>query len=195
VHSNGEAALKSILFSILLLCCAAPQSTFAQDIVVRDENGRSCVDIVPGGDGQELYVVGLYNDLDGFPGVEFRIEGLPPEWIVSVVPGPEATFVLGDPFVGGTNIAFPVCYPGSNNEVLLFTVLVAPTSMDLVTLDLGPHSTPSNPSFNCPLLNFCPPVDGVVCLQSGTRAVINGGELCPVGVEQSGWAGVKQLYR
>jgi hypothetical protein len=187
--------MRSIGVLFFIACIAAPWSVNARDIVVRDADGHRCVDIAIGGSGEELYVMGSYEGLSGLPGAEFRIDGLPPEWIVSVDVGPEVTFTLGDPFLGGTNVALANCYPGSNNEVLLFSVLVNPTTVESAVLELAAHTTPSSPLFSCPLLYLCPPADGAYCLPAGPRAVINGGETCPVSVEQATWAGVKELYR
>ena len=110
-----------------------------------------------------LYIVARLEGetASGIAGAEFRVDGLPAGWMAYVTPAPEANVTLGDPFqitgVGHrANIAFPYCVLGTNECVLLYTVIVVATSevppTDLM-VEIG--DPPSNPAMPGPVLVDC----------------------------------------
>ena len=190
--------MSCLSLAVAFLLLFSSRAFAVEDILVRNALGESCVEIEVGGSGEDLFVYGYYDDAldDGVRGAQFRIAGLPQDWIVAVTPNPQANLVLGDPFQGGVDIAFPSCAMGANNEVLLYTVTVLPTTGDVATLEVEEHTFPLSPNFPCPLFFWCIDLFGGRCVQEGVRAVINGGVApCVVAVEQASWAEVKALYR
>jgi hypothetical protein len=97
----------------------------------------------------------------GASGAEFRIDGLPADWFVYVTPNPTASVVLGHPFresggVRRANIAFPWCAAVTDGRVLLYTVVVVPTTaVEPHILHVEPGDPPTNPAFQTPVLLRC----------------------------------------
>ena len=115
-------------------------------------------------------------------------------------PNPAATVVLGYAMGDGVNIAFPSCQPGIGGKVILFMITVTPTTTvsDLM-LTVEKRSTPSNPSFQCPLFTLCDaPAYTKLCVCGG-QGVINGTiENCGCGepspTDDTSWGHIKSLY-
>ena len=132
----------------------------------------------------------------GIIGAEFRLDSFPSGWFVTAVPNPAANFVLGDPIVEGTNLAFDACQgsvlPAA--PVLLFTLnYFATSTLDQHVMSIVAHSMPSNPQFNCPLVVLCdPPTYTKLCVVGGRAAFNDPGF---VSVAPSSWSAVKSLYQ
>ncbi len=136
----------------------------------------------------------LYQDgaATGMTGAEFRVSGVPTAWFHTITANPTASAVLGNLFTG-TNIAWAGCQTGP--FVTLYSVSTFPTATPTAEMDwqILAHTTPSNPSFNCPVLVMCDaPVYTMVCV-SGGEAFLNG-RPCTVGVNPSTWTQVKTLF-
>jgi len=136
----------------------------------------------------------------GIIGAEFRLDGVPASWLVNATPNPAANLVLGSPLTGGCNMAFPSCQTGSGGKVLLYTISGFATSLESnLVLTVNRHTTPSDPTFACPVLVLCdPPLYSKVCACGG-EAVINGApSSCGCGAvpaNEATWGSVKALYR
>ncbi len=130
---------------------------------------------------------------EGMTGAEFSVHNWPSAWFANITANPAANTVLGNLWIG-TNIAFPSCQPGTAGMVLLYSVSgFATTAVPETYLTVAAHYTPSNPSFNCPLLVLCDaPVYTKVCVNAGV-GILNG-RPCSVGVAPSSWSKVKGLY-
>ena len=111
-----------------------------------------------------LYIVATLEgqSADGMTAAEFRVTGMPDDWLVFTTPNPAANVVLGDPFrrqgdIHRAILAFPGCQ-AQDGRVLLYTAVVIATSkvtpqMLLVTA----ADPPTNPAFAVPLLTRCDP--------------------------------------
>jgi hypothetical protein len=99
----------------------------------------------------------------GMAGAEFRIDGLPEDWLVFVTPNPAAVITLGDPFrVQGTthraNIVFPACTGQSDGRVLLYTaVVIAQSVIEPRDLSVEVGSPPTSPMYTTPVIQICDP--------------------------------------
>ncbi|MFQ5599497.1 MAG: CARDB domain-containing protein [Candidatus Krumholzibacteriia bacterium] len=99
----------------------------------------------------------------GMTGAEFRIDGLPAGWATLVTPNPGAALTLGDPFrpTGSfwrANIVFPACEQSGSGLVLLYTVMIVPTSAvenHVLTVEAG--QPPTSPLLDAPLMTLCDP--------------------------------------
>jgi hypothetical protein len=97
----------------------------------------------------------------GMTGAEFRIDGMPEDWLVFVTPNPAANVTLGNPFrVLGTthraNIVFPSCAPGTDGRVLLYTVVViAQSAIEPRDLSVEVGDPPTSPTYTTPVLQRC----------------------------------------
>lgn len=98
---------------------------------------------------------------NGISGAEFRIDGLPADWSVFLMPNPTATIALGDPFhsVNDTqraNLAWGSCTQAPEGRLLLYTAIVVANSVlesgDLIVLGGDP---PSNETWTTPTLILC----------------------------------------
>ena len=114
----------------------------------------------------------------GITVAEFRVVGLPAGWNVSLTPAAGASAV-GDPFGAGVEVSFGQPQPG--DCVWLYTGTMTPAAPGAETiLRVTPHSTPRDPSRNCPMLR--PGNCGTpFCAQGGTMYV-NKTTLCSVGI-------------
>jgi hypothetical protein len=131
----------------------------------------------------------------GITGAEFRVSGMPPEWLTTTVPNSASNIVLGDPFNGvGVNQAFPTCQTAP--IIILFTVNVMPTSsVSDLYLRVEPRNPPLNPNFACPLVTNCEfPGFAIVCTTGGQGIVNPTGALCTVTTTPASWSSVKALY-
>jgi hypothetical protein len=129
------------------------------------------------GVARTLYVVATLDGqtADGVTGAEFRITGLPADWLVFATPNPAANIVLGNPFreqggVHRANLAFQSCQSNAERRVLLYTALVvAQSTVPPGELRVEGGLPPGNASFPTQLLTRCDapqftkvPVDGGV---------------------------------
>lgn len=190
-----------IAVAVAIALVAGPVS--AQSIgVFSDPAGNSCEFSAAVGQSFTLYILATLGGgaSGGMTGAEFRVAGIPAGWTTSEVANPAAGIVFGDPMGAGTNITFPTCQTGTGGKVLLFTVTVNPsTVVSDVILKVEMHTTPSNASFQCPLVTLCdPPAFTKLCVCGG-QGVINGTiQNCGCGdpspTEATTWGHLKSLY-
>jgi hypothetical protein len=142
----------------------------------------------------------------GITGVEFRIDNsnntsYPTSFSVDA----GAAVILGNPFLGGCNIAYSACQTGTAGRVHLGDIVIteaAPAQDVLMTV--RQHYTPNNDAYACPLAVLCDdPVYTAVCLSVPNsdmwRAVLNptgliAGDCVPVAVEPATWTQVKSIF-
>lgn len=186
---------------VTALCLAFTGTAFASSIGIFFTNDGSDCDS-PQAVGPFTYYIGavLMGDAaaGGMTGAEFRVDGSPgmgEGWFMSANSEAPLTSV-GNPILGGGNIAFATCQGDDEHQGfrLLYTVTgFASTVINNRTLKVERHTTPSNPSFPCPLLVLCDsPVFTKLCVPGG-EGFVNGG-VCTVGVEQKSWSSVKGLF-
>jgi hypothetical protein len=130
-------------------------------------------------------------------GVAWDPEGLVCER--SVAAGTDGTFYILAHLTGllalGTTGAEFRLEIGNASVVVLFTVhFFAPSLVTERALSIRPHSTPANPSFDCPYMYPCEECYCIFCTGAGTAA-INYPGYCTVSVEPRSWTGVRALYR
>jgi hypothetical protein len=142
----------------------------------------------------------------GIRAAEFAVAGVPPSWfILSALPNPSASSVVGDPFAGGVAMLFPTCqdWSGPNCWVPLYSVTFFPTEpVPPMTLDVVGHGSSVQCPGSSPALAACDPGSTPVCVPGG-RGYINSFECrvqagqsdgCIIAVEQRSWSAVKRLY-
>jgi hypothetical protein len=188
-----------ILFWILLL---AAQPAHAQWIgIFSDIEGNGNQITAPQYTPTTFYIHAVYaNALDppGLQGAEFAVEHdiTSSEAVITSEPSPLASLSLGDPMSGGCNLGFPVCQ--SEAVVLLYSVSITVLDAGTMTnryLVVTSHSSPSNPNFECPLLNKCDaPLYTATCVATGFACINDQGGFCTFAVETSTWSEVKSLY-
>jgi len=183
---------------VTALCLAFTGSAFASSIGIFFAADGSDCDATQPGVGPFTYYLGAVMLGDaaagGITGAEFRVDNAPGTadgWFMSANSEAPMTSV-GNPILGGGNIAFPTCQPGPYR--LLYTVTgFASVVLPARTLSVNRHTVPSNPNFPCPLLVLCDaPVFTTICVNAG-QAFLNGG-VCTVGVEETSWSSVKNLF-
>lgn len=154
----------------------------------------SCKLGVGAGEQATFYVNARPEPFDPITGAEFRIVGLPREWVVqSLTPNPEIYIRVGNPLRDGTNISFAKSQPG--NCVNLFTIQVLATGFRSdVVLRIGPHATPTSRNHQCPVIVFDCNCFPVVCAGGG-QLLVNSSRDCSVGVQPTTWERVRRLYR
>jgi len=114
--------------------------------VVPDKPGTIQVFAVLGG----IYAVGI-------TGVEFAISGLPEGWVAVVTKAQSANILLGNPFEGRVNVAFPTCQLGMNNKVpLLSATIIATSDIQDKWLWVVASDPPTNPNFLWPIVTRTP---------------------------------------
>ena len=173
-------------------------SASAQSIgLFADAGGASCnVSVISG--PATLYILAVGADAlvpSGMAGAEFRVVNNAPAGTFFInTANPAANVALGDPMAAGCNIAFPGCQAGA--VVNLYTVTMfppAPVAANSIW-SVDQHTVPTNPNFQCALLNKCDaPFFTAYCVAGG-EAIINGSGNCNVAVEEASWSGVKSLY-
>jgi len=190
--------VRAIASLVMALCLAVGSASASSISVYFAADGSDCDTSVPAAFSTvNVWILAdLYGDAatGGITGAEFRVDGWPNTWFGAPTRNPAANIDVGNPFTGGTNIAFPSCQPaGTNGIVLLFTVngfaTSAPSNLVLKTTQ---HTVPSNPNFQCPLVTICDDVFTKVCVAGG-EAFINGPP-CNVAVTPASWSTVKSLY-
>jgi hypothetical protein len=192
-----------VIATLVTAMCLAASMASAQSIgVYFNQTAQACSGNIPNGTPFTLYILGLLGgpSAGGFQSAEFRVDGMPAGWFATPTQNPAANIVLGNPFTGGTNIAFPVCQFGSGGIVLLFTVNgFATSAVGETYLTVKEHSTtPSNPDPGfgtgpCPVQVLCNDPNFTIIEAAGGTAIINGGP-CNVAVTPSSWSKVKGLY-
>jgi len=187
---NYRERVSSPLFFLLTVLCAAGAHGQAGNLWITDASGNTCIATSPG-TPTTVFVRATFSVQD-IAGMEFRIAGLPSDWIVSVTPGPLVFFHLGDVFSNGANLATETCGLG---EALLYEVRIVPMNSDPATLSVLAHMFPGNPQAPCPRLVLgCGPIDGWVCVEAGARAILSGEGDCEISVTNQSWTTVKKLY-
>jgi len=141
----------------------------------------------------------------GITGAEFRQDGSPSGWFLGAIASQAAISSMGNPIAGGCSVIFPPCQGSQSGLVLLYTIHgFAATQVPSTTLRINPHTTPSHPSFMCPVLFLCDTPTTRICVAGG-EAFINGPVChvdfdaqapagCPVGAEPATWSRVKSLF-
>ena len=126
-------------------------------------------------------------------GAEFRVVGLPADWLHVSTPSEFAGLAVGDPLDLGCNIGFQT--PQFGNCIPFYRVSILATSeVQDVELSVVRHAIPSNPNFaECPNVTYsCPPCSKFCAL--GGSLSINSSDDCTVGVDANSWSAVKSLY-
>ncbi|HZL84949.1 MAG TPA: hypothetical protein VFD07_06165 [Candidatus Krumholzibacteria bacterium] len=202
--------MKTLLMHLAAACCLAA-GVYAQESTIGvyvDAAGTQCTGTTTGG----VVIGSIWVDLagvaaGGFTGAEFRIDNSQmANTTVSVSPDPNANIVLGDAFnQAGTNIVYPTCQTGPRVRLATFTLVeMAPVSD--IWLQVTQKYTPTNWTFNCPLLTLCDgPVYTAVCVGERNNSVhwtsvlnpsVGISAAClPVSVTNTSWSQVKDLYR
>lgn len=155
---------------IVLGCALVLSGTGAESQIIgvyASMDATQCVLTVPAGTPRTFYVLARLGGIaaNGITGAEFRLTGLPSNWLATVTPNPAAHSTLGNPLDGeGAQIAFPVC----QGPVLLYTITVlhaGDTGMYDVAVTRRTH--PSDPNFPCAFVTLCDaPVFTKVCVST-----------------------------
>ena len=185
--------------AILASFCGTPGAHGqVRDIKITDAAGSNHIVSAPW-TPSTLFVTATFEGMKP-PAIEFRISGLPYEWIVSAGPSSAVNFSVGSVLHDGVNLSLS-CEPGAASATL-FELTVSPRGLGRVELSVMPHQFPWN-GVSCP--KFAPglceaPGDAFVCLPVGPRAVLDviaDGAYCdgfvagdsPFPVEAPYWAG------
>lgn len=131
----------------------------------------------------------------GIFGAELSLDGCDPAWLAIVTPAPTSNLALGNPVLGGCNIAFPSCQPGP--FVPLYTIqFTSPAPIAPHVLWINHHHFPSQPMWFSPLLVKCDaPVYTLVPVSGGQAFLNHPDRVCTVSVESRSWGTVKSLFR
>jgi hypothetical protein len=140
----------------------------------------------------------------GITGAEFRIDPSNSSnyfFSFSEAPG---CFLVGNPMLGGANLAFNSCQTGPRVQLGTLTILETTHTAD-ATLTVRQRTEPTNVTFSCPLFTQCDsPAFTAVCLTPPNsdlfRATMNpsagvNNTCLPVAVEQTSWSTIKAMYR
>lgn len=191
----------SIAIAIGIAVVAAARSAAGSTIGVYSTADATVCDltVTPSAPVTWYIVARLHGDgaIAGITGAEFRQAGVPAGWFVNAVPNSAANVSLGHPLGDGANIAFPGCEGAFTPAVLLYTVSGFTTSAPSnLTFQIDRHTTPSNPSFRCPLLVLCDaPFFTTICVSAGCMRVNSTQpSCCPLAVQSTDWSAVKALY-
>src|SRR5262245_22954625 len=105
--------MRSLCIGFLATILVTASPSLGQSIgIYFDQNAQTTVADVPVNTSGRFYIIGtLGGQLDmGMAVAEFRVVGMPAEWMLTVTPNPDINIVLGDPFSSvGTASAFPTC--------------------------------------------------------------------------------------
>ncbi len=142
------------------------------------EGTQPCANVPPFS-AKTLYVIAKLDAVmsAGLSAAEFRIEigNLTGWWASYTAPG-TANLVIGDPIDsdpdpnagGGIRLAFPMCQAPLNGMVNLGTITMFNITGSSTSLRVKRHSTPSNPTYMCPLFVLCDdPVFSKLCMSAG----------------------------
>ena len=170
-------------------------SASAQSIGLFGDLGSASCNIAVGGPGTfYINVVGSgVLPTGGITGAEFAVANLSTtDAFLILTPNVAANVDLGNPFSGGTNVAFPTCQTGASINLYKVDFFA---SVDLTgrLISIVAHSAPNNPNFACSLVTLCDaPAFTKVCVAGG-EAYIDGPD-CNVAVEETTWSDVKSLF-
>jgi len=136
-----------------------------------------------------IRIVTDYQTNQGVTGAEFRITGLPPNWLASAIPNPQADSSTGNLFGSGAVITFPLA--GIDGDCVdLYTVFLSNYSAasDVVLRVEAGNSAPCPRVFlgNLPISSLC--------AEGGVMFVNSDGD-CRVSVAPTTWSQVKALYQ
>jgi len=198
-----------LTFAIVALACGSAMAQDGGQIgVFADLDGSSCGITAAPYVASNFYILAnpnTANTAGGVNGAEFSVTTsltVGADAIFTPTPNPQSTLALGGPFTGGCNIGFPSCVlPNAMGQVLLYTVQIVvlnAANATNATMTVQMHGTPSNPNFQCPLINACDaPLFTAHCVNPG-MAYLNPssgpGPCFTVSVEEATWSGVKSLY-
>ena len=189
----------TLLLALALVSCTLASPASASQILVSfTPDGFDCVETIPQFQPFTFYIMAyLVGDaaVDGITGAEFQVRNFPAGWFGTPTPNPFSNVSIGNPLAGGCNIAFPVCQPGTNGLVLLYTVTgFSTTAVSNLLLQVDRREVPTNPNRLCAAVVLCDaPVFGVTCVSGGT-AMINGPCPCCPATEPTNWSAMKSLY-
>lgn len=128
-------------------------------------------------------------------GADFRIEGLPDEWIALHEPDPASSLSTGDPFDGaGASITFSDCRTGVCVNLYRVTIVPMSSESDIVLTVKGRSD---DPLFDCPTISLCDaPASTRICVR-GEQSFINVESIVcpPAAVEGETWSALKAFYR
>ena len=131
----------------------------------------------------------------GLMGAEFRVNGVPSNWITTVHPNPAAVVFDGNVLGDGVRIVFPACQPGIGQYLELCAIDITPTDVrEDVMVAVAATIPPSDPTFPCPFVTQCDETLTKFCV-AGFGAWINPRSFgCPLAVANRTWGRVKGLY-
>jgi hypothetical protein len=117
--------VRAIASLVMALCLAVGSASASSISVYFAADGSDCDTTVPAAfSSVNVWILAdLYGDeaTGGITGAEFRVDGWPASWFGAPTRNPAANIDVGNPLLGGTNIAFPTCQsPDANGLVLLF---------------------------------------------------------------------------
>jgi hypothetical protein len=176
--------------ALLALLCCMPSQARGQAIFF-----EPCQNFIPLFQPETLHLwVCVEGQIaTGITSAQFRIDGLPQDWIATASAKPPYA-LTGNLFGTGATISLNGCAQGML-WLEIGTIEVTPTtSAQDVLLSATSVEPGLPPPLDCPLVTLCddPAFTKVCC--GGYGAWINGGS-CPLAVETSNWAQVKGLYR
>ena len=191
---GGKMKLRVIATLVAVLAFGVGSAS-AQSIGIFGDLGSASCNIAVGGPGtMYINVVGSSAlPTGGITGAEFAVGNITTaDAFFILTPNPAANVDLGNPFAGGTNVAFPSCQTGPSIN-LYHVNFFASTDLTGRLISIVAHSVPTNPNFPCSLLNLCDaPIFTKVCVAGG-EAYIDGPD-CTVAVEETTWSDVKSLF-
>ena len=174
-----------------------PQSRAASIGLFADPDCVSCDLRIPSTPGAGVFYIAVSGATtapeycEGITLAEFRIVGLPLGWEVSLTPY-AGTSVVGHPFGAGVNVSFAWPQPGDCVLIYLGTLTPAAPGAEAV-LGASAHSTPRNPSWECPVVR--PGNCGSAFCVDGGALYVNSTTLCSTTISKTTWERVKQLYQ
>ena len=188
----GLVAVFAVLFGVTSMRAAALDSNPPSDNIIgvfADPEGAQCNISAPVMSSSRMYLLAIDRSNSGTYGVEFRVDGFPPEWTRVITPSPAIEISLGNPLAGGCYIAFTSCIEGG--ATLLYTIdFVATTEVVNRTLRVDRHAV----CFQCwgPLWVLCDaPVFTKVTLAPFDSYLNGTQDPCLVAVEPGTWSQVK----
>jgi hypothetical protein len=188
--------MKYVAAFLLILFGALP-NVAAQGVAIglfADPDCSTCNLSIPQGETGTVYVA-VRSGTILWGGAEFRVSGLPDNWIAVSTAVPEANVVLGTPFGSRANIGFPVEQSGDCS--VLYTVEISATSAESeLILRVVAGDPPSNPIFDYPFLlpGSASPCDFCVYRADGGELLVNSSNYCTVAVDSETWSAIKKLY-
>jgi hypothetical protein len=110
----------------------------------------------------------------GITGAEFSLTGfdaLAGNYLVASTTNPAANITIGNPLLGGVNIAFPTCQ--TSNFVWLYSFqIINLGDTELHQLGVAARQPPANPTLACQRVVLCDaPVFTAMCVGSGTASL------------------------